>query len=61
MKTQILVRGLCLIIWMMISLIFVCSIIGLSMFIPKDTVGVPENIPSTWYSIGTKLLNSLIN
>lgn len=60
MKTQILVRGLCLIIWMIISLIFVCSVVGLLMFIPKDIWGAHENTPSTWYSIGTKLLNSLI-
>ena len=53
-------KEFCLIIWMLISLIFVFSIIGLIMFIPKDNWENIENVPSTWYSIGLKLLNSII-
>lgn len=53
-------KEFCLIIWMLISLIFVFSIIGLIMFIPKDKWENIENVPSTWSSIGLKLLNSII-
>lgn len=52
-------KELCLIIWMLISLIFVFSIVGLVMFIPKDNWENEENTPSTWYFIGKKLLNSV--
>ena len=55
------VKGICFIIWMIISFIFVFSIVGLLMFIPKDSFGHEENIPSTWYTIGLKLLNSIID
>lgn len=57
---QFIMKALCLIIWMIISLLFVCSIIGLVMFIPKDTWERRENTPSTWCSIGIKLLNSVV-
>lgn len=53
-------KGVCLIIWMLISLAFVYSIVGLVMFIPKDCWEHSENTGSTWYSIGKKLLNSII-
>lgn len=53
-------KAICLIVWMLISLIFVISIIGLFMFVPKDNWENRENTPSTWYSIGKKLLNSII-
>ena len=53
-------KEFCLIIWMLISLIFVFSIVGLIMFIPKDQWENKDNTPSTWYSIGIKLLNSII-
>ncbi len=53
-------KALCLIIWMIISLLFVCSIIGLVMFIPKDRWKNHENTPSTWHFIGKKLVNSVI-
>ena len=54
-------KYICLIIWMIISLIFVLSIVGLVMFIPKDTWQGMECIPSTWNSIGKKLIDSVIN
>ena len=53
-------KEICLIIWMIISLLFVFSIIGLVMFIPKDNWKNIENTPSTWNSIGIKLLNNII-
>ena len=53
-------KEVCLIIWMIISLIFVFSIIGLVMFVPKDHWELKENNPSTWNSIGIKLLNNII-
>ena len=53
-------KEVCLIIWMIISLLFVFSIIGLVMFIPKDNWKNIENTPSTWNSIGIKLLNNII-
>ena len=53
-------KEICLIIWMIISLLFVFSIIGLVMFIPKDNWENKENTPSTWNSIGIKLLNNII-
>lgn len=54
-------KELCLIVWMIISLLFVCSIVGLVMFIPKDSYQNYENTPSTWCTIGKSLLNSIIN
>jgi type IV secretory pathway protease TraF len=53
-------KTLCFIIWMLISMIFVFSLIGLVMFIPKDTWENRDSTPSTWYSIGVKLLNSVL-
>lgn len=54
-------KTVCFIIWMLLSVILVLSVIGLVLFIPKDSYSQGENIPSTWYSIGKKLLNSVIN
>jgi type IV secretory pathway protease TraF len=51
-------KTLCFIIWMLISVLFVFSLIGLVMFIPKDSWQNQDSTPSTWYSIGMKLLNS---
>lgn len=54
-------KEVCLIVWMLISLIFVFSIVGLIMFIPKDTWENQENTPSTWCRIGMELLECIIN
>ena len=48
------------ILWMLISLIFCFSIIGLVMFWPKDTWLDHESTPSTWMTIGLDLKNSII-
>lgn len=49
-----------LIAWMLISLALVCSVIGLLLFIPKDMKSYEDNTPSTWNTIGLKLLESVI-
>jgi len=54
-------KAVCLIIWMLITLILVCSIIGMVLFIPKDTWEDQENTPSTWNTIGIKLLDAVIS
>jgi hypothetical protein len=54
-------KGICLIVWMLISLVFTVSIVGLLMFVPKDTWQNAVNTPSTWYLIGIELLDSVIN
>jgi uncharacterized membrane protein len=43
-NTEFVMKALCLIIWMVISLLFVCSIIGLVMFILK-TMGTSKITP----------------
>lgn len=53
-------KTICLIFWMLISLLLVFSIIGLILFIPKDRWEKQENTPSTWCYIGRKLLDSVI-
>jgi hypothetical protein len=53
-------KAVCLIFWMIISLILVCSVIGLVLFIPKDIWENHENTPSTWSTIGRKLLDAVI-
>lgn len=53
-------KPLLLIIWMFISLLLVCSVVGLLLFIPKDTYLSQDSNPSTWAMIGRKLLNSII-
>lgn len=54
-------KVLCLIVWMLISMAFVFSIIGLVMFIPKDSYTYKDNTPSTWSTIGKDLLRSIVN
>ena len=54
-------KGLCLIIWMLITLFFVISIVGLVMFVPKDSWETHPNEPSTWAKIGRDLLKSVVN
>jgi len=57
-------KGLCLIIWMLITLILTFSIIGMVLFIGKHVsydVGKPEIYKSTWMEIGMGLFNSVIS
>lgn len=44
------------ILWMLCSIILVCSLIGMILFIPKDTY---THGPSTWCTIGIKLIESI--
>lgn len=50
-----------LILWMIFTIILVFSIVGMVLFVPKDTYQNHENTPSTWMTIGRKLLDSVIN
>ncbi len=52
---------LALICWMFISLLLALSLVGLILFIPKDTYESRDNNPSTWSTIGMKLLNRFLN
>jgi hypothetical protein len=54
-------KAICLIVWMIISLVLVCTVIGLLLFYPKDVFINAESTPSTWCLIGRKLLNSVTN
>lgn len=54
-------KGVCLIFWMILSFLLVCTVIGLVLFIPKDTSEYRDNTPSTWATIGRKLLDSITN
>lgn len=54
-------KGLCLIIWMLLTIVIMCSVFGLVMFIPKDTYVRGESTPSTWMHIGRKLLDAVIS
>lgn len=47
------------IFWMIISLILVCSLVGLILFIPKDNYQNQDSTPSTWAYIGRELLKTL--
>jgi hypothetical protein len=48
-----------LIFWMLFSIILACSVVGLVLFIPKDTWQNQENTPSTWMQIGRTLLSKI--
>lgn len=49
------------VIWLVLSVILCLSVIGLTLFIPKDTYTDCESTPSTWCSIGKGLLYKIIN
>jgi len=53
-------KTLALIIWMILTLVLVASIIGMLLLLPKDRYINATNVPSTWNTIGIKLLNSII-
>jgi hypothetical protein len=53
-------KGICLIVWMLLSLVLVCSVIGLLLFVPKDRYDSKSNEPSTWATVGRKLLDAVI-
>ena len=53
-------KVICLIIWMMFTLILTVSVIGMLLFISTHYMeGKPD--PSTWMSIGIKLVDNIIN
>lgn len=53
-------KATCLIVWMLVSLILACSIVGLLLFVPIDRYSNHENNPSTWMTIGRKLLDAVV-
>lgn len=53
-------KSLALIVWMLLTIVLVCSIFGMLLFIPKDSYTNQENVPSTWMHIGRQLLDSVI-
>lgn len=53
-------KAVALIIWMLLTVLLVLSIIGIVLFIPKDTYQNYPNEPSTWMTVGRKLLDSVI-
>lgn len=57
-------KALCLITWMILTLILALSIIGLLLLINQTvhySEGKPDIHKSTWMQIGEKLLDSVIN
>lgn len=56
MKTAVTIT---LIFWMILTVVLTCTGIGILLFIPKDSWQNQENTPSTWMTIGRKLLSSL--
>lgn len=54
-------KGLCLIFWMLFTLILVFTVIGMLLFVPTDRWAHHDSTPSTWMRIGRKLLDAVIN
>lgn len=54
-------KAVVLIVWMLLTFLLALSIVGLILFIPKDTYQNSDNVPSTWMTVGRKLLDSVIN
>ena len=55
-----MMKGICLIVWMLLSLVIVCSVIGLVLFVPIDKWENAPNVPSTWATVGRKLLDAVV-
>lgn len=56
-------KAVCLIIWMIITLILTFSVIGMLLFIGTTTHferGSPEIVRSSWMQMGSKLLDSVL-
>ncbi len=54
-------KGLCLIFWMLLTLILTCSVVGMLLFVPTDRWKNHDSTPSTWMRIGRKLLDAVVN
>jgi hypothetical protein len=55
------VTGVCLVVWMLLTIVLTASIVGMLLFVPIDTYQNAPNVPSTWMTVGKTLLNSLAN
>lgn len=53
-------KAVALIVWMLLTVLLAFSIVGLILFVPKDSYQNAPNVPSTWMTIGIKLLDSVI-
>jgi hypothetical protein len=56
-------KGLCLIIWMLLTLLLTFSVVGMLLFIGTTTHferGKPDIVKSSWMEIGVKLLDAVI-
>lgn len=49
------------IIWLILSVVLCLSVIGLLLFIPKDTYYNADSKPSTWCHIGRELLKNILD
>lgn len=58
---QYKMKAVALIVWMLLTLLLTFSVIGMLLFIPIDTYQNAPTVPSTWMTIGRKLLDSVIN
>ena len=56
-----LIRAILLIIWIIMTVVLTCSIIGNVVFIPKNEWKHAPDDPATWFVIGEKLINSIID
>lgn len=57
-------KAICLIVWMFLTLILACSIIGLFLLMNQTihyTQGQPDIHKSTWMQMGEKLLDAVIS
>jgi hypothetical protein len=50
-----------LFLWMIMTLILAFSLVGLILFIPKDTYTTGPSGPSTWMHVGRSLLDAVVN
>ena len=56
-------KAVCLIIWMIMTLILTLSVIGMLLFIGKTIhyqQGAPDIVRSSWMQMGSKLLDSVL-
>ena len=47
-------------LWMILTIVLVCSIVGLLLFIPRDWMYTSCTHKSTWLTIGEELKNNII-
>jgi hypothetical protein len=56
-------KALCLIVWMLLTVVLVCTVLGITLLISHITHydrGAPDIKRSAWMEIGLKLLDSVL-